>query len=126
MDALAHQVLLELHVVFDDAVVDQGDPAVLADMGVGVDVIGLPVGGPAGVADAQAPVQVRAAVDQVRQDLEPPLGLADLEPRGLRPHRHAGGVVAPVFHPRQPIQQNGGSGLFPYKSDDSAHIEKSS
>ncbi len=66
VDALAHQVLLELHVVFDDAVVDQGDPAVLADMGVGVDVIGLPVGGPAGVADAQAPVQVRAAVDQVR------------------------------------------------------------
>ena len=80
MDALAHQVLLELHVVFDDAVVDQGDPAVLADMGWGVDVIGLPVGGPAGVADAQAPVQVRAAVDQVRQDLEPALGLADLEP----------------------------------------------
>ena len=31
----------------------------------GVDVIGLPVGGPAGMPDAQVPLQVRAAVDQV-------------------------------------------------------------
>ena len=126
VDALAHQVLLELQIVFDDAVVDDGDPAVLADVGVGVDVVGLPVGGPAGVADAQAPLQVRAAVDQVRQHLQPSLGLADLEPRRLGPHRHAGGVIAPVLHPRQALQQNGGRGLFSYKSDDSAHIVKSS
>ena len=120
-DPLAHQVLLELHVVFDDAVVDDGDPAVLADVGMGVDVVGLPVGGPAGVADAQAPVQIRAAVDQVRQGLQPAPGLADLEPHGLRAHRHAGGVIAPVLHPRQSVQQDGGRRLSAYKSDDSAH-----
>ena len=65
VDALAHEVLLDFQIVFDDAVVDEGDPPVLADVGVGVDVIGLPVGGPAGMPDAQVPLQVRAAVDQV-------------------------------------------------------------
>ena len=122
VDALAHQVLLQLQIVFNDAVVDDGDPPVLTDVGMGVDVVGLPVGGPAGVADAQVPLQIRAAVDQVGQRLQPPLGLAHLEPRRLRPHRHAGGVVAPVLHPLQAVQQNGGRGLVSYKSDDSAHI----
>ena len=65
VDALAHEVLLDFQIVFDDAVVDEGDPPVLADVGMGVDVIWLPVGGPAGMPDAQVPLQVRAAVDQV-------------------------------------------------------------
>ena len=124
MDALAHQVLFQLQIVFDDAVVDDGDPPVLTDVGVGVDVIGLPVGGPAGVADAQISLQVRAAVDQVRESLQPALGLADLEPRRLRPDRHAGGVIAPVLHPLQAVQQNGRRGLVSYKSNDSAHSFK--
>lgn len=72
--------------------------------------------------DAQVPLQVRAAVDQVGYDLKPPLGLAHLESRRLGPHRHAGGVIPPVLHPLQAVQQNGGRGLVSYKSDDSAHI----
>ena len=47
----------------------QGDFSVPADVGVGVDVVGLPVGGPAGVPDTQGPLQVRPVMGQVRQDL---------------------------------------------------------
>ena len=64
-DALLEQVLLELHIVFNDAVVDQGDLPIGADVGVGVDVAGLAVGGPAGVSDAQRTLQIGAAVNHV-------------------------------------------------------------
>ena len=47
----------------------QGDFSVPADVGVGVDVVGLPVGGPAGVPDTQGSLQVRPVMGQVRQDL---------------------------------------------------------
>ena len=53
-------------VVFNDAVVDQSNAAVLADVGMGVDVVGLPVGGPAGVPDTQGSLQVRPVMGQVR------------------------------------------------------------
>ena len=50
--ALGLELAFEGGVVFDDAVVDDGDRAVAAEMGMGVDVGGAAVGGPAGVADA--------------------------------------------------------------------------
>ena len=48
---------------------DQGNTAVLTDMGMGVDVVGLAVGGPAGVADAQGALHIGAAVDHVGKGL---------------------------------------------------------
>ena len=75
MYALVEQLLLQLDVVFDDAVVDHGDAAALADMGVGVDVVGLPVGGPAGVADAHVARQIRPVVGQIAEHLQPARGL---------------------------------------------------
>ena len=80
MDAQLHKVLFNIQVIFNDAVVHQGNAAVFADMGVGVGIVGLTVGGPAGVADAQRPLQVRSAVRQVQQHLKPPLGFFHLQP----------------------------------------------
>ena len=82
--------------------------AVLTDMGMGVDIIGLSMGGPAGMADAQRSLHIGAAVDHVRQHLKTALGLFDLKPLCLGPHRHTGGVITPVFHPGQSVQQNRG------------------
>ena len=120
---LGHEKGLQLGVVFDDAVVDHGDPSAAAHLGVGVDVTGSAVGGPAGVPHAHGAVQVCPAVELVGQHLKPPLGLVDGQGARLNvEHRHPGGVVPTILQPGQPFQQNG-SGLFP--SDvayNSAHI----
>ena len=122
-DAVGDEELLQLHVIFDDAVVDHGDLAVLADLGVGVHVAGGPVGGPAGVADAHGAVHGGPALDQIGQNLEPALGLAHGEGLVLlRIDGHAGGVITPILQPGQSVQQNG-SGLLPAnKAYDSTHI----
>ena len=41
-------------------------------------------------------------------------------------HRHAGGVVSPVFQAGQPLQQNRGRLLFSDVTYDSTHIQFSS
>lgn len=96
MHALFLQILAQLHVVFDDAVVDERDLAVLADMRVRVGVIRLAVGRPAGMADAGHPMQRRAVIGHLDQILETALGLGELKP-AFTCDADAGGVVAPVF-----------------------------
>ena len=72
--AQLQQMFLDLHIVFNDAVVDQSNITAFADVGVGVHITGLAVGCPAGVADAQRPLQVHAAMTRVASvvTLKPP------------------------------------------------------
>ena len=118
---------LQLGVVFDDAVVDHGDPSAAAHLGVGVDVAGSAVGGPARVPHAGGAVQVRAPVELIRQHLEPSLGLVDSQ-RVRRPveHRHPGGVIPPVLQAGQALQQDGSGLLLPDIAYNSTHILVSS
>jgi len=51
------QIFFELEIVFDDAVVDDDDPARTVAMRMGVLFSGSTVGGPARVADAIGPVE---------------------------------------------------------------------
>ena len=51
--------LSQLGEVLDDAVVDDRDPRVAADVRVGIDVVGAPWWGPAGVTDAGGAVRQR-------------------------------------------------------------------
>ncbi len=115
------QVFLDLQIVFDDAVVHQSDGTVLADMGMGVDVVGLAVGSPAGVSDAKAAVQIGAAVDHIAEHLQPALALFHLETMLFRAHGHTGRVIAPVFHPGQAVQQDRRRLLPSHISNNSAH-----
>ena len=120
-DARGDEEALELDVVFDDAVVHDGDPLVLAQMRVGVDVVRLAVRGPARVPHAHRAAKAPAAVRQRLQHLQPALGLADLQPLVRREHRDPGRVIAAVFQMLQPVEQDG-RGLFPPRiSDDPAH-----
>ena len=121
MIALVQELALQLREILDDAVVYQGDASALAHMGVGVDVVGLAVGGPAGVADAQGAGQIRAVMGQVLQHLQAALGLLHLHPLRAA-HGDACGVIAPVFQPLQSVQQNGRGLLLAYISYDSTHI----
>ena len=114
---------LQLGVVLDDAVVDHRDLAILTHLGVGVDVAGRPVGGPAGMADAHGAVQGRAPLKHVGQHLEPALGLVDGQ--GLRPLRvdgHTGGIIPPVLQSGQTVQQDGSRLLPADIANDSTHI----
>ena len=105
--ALLDELGLQAGKVLDDAVVDNGEAAVAAGLGMGVDLIGLTVGGPAGVAHAHRAGEGRAVRRQLRQSRQPARRFIDLQSRRAA-HRHAGGVVAAVLQTAQAVQQDGG------------------
>ena len=120
---LAHELLLELGVVLDDAVVDDGDVARTVEVGVGVDRLGRAVGGPARVADARTEARrSRCALHAQRRDRLGAFGGAARPPRLTRAHEgDARGVVAAVLQALESLEQRrqgvGGS----YDPDDAAH-----
>ena len=115
------QLTLQLREVLDDAVVHQRNAAAAADMGVGIDVVWLAVGGPAGVADAQRAGQIRAVMGQLLENLQATLGLFHLHSVRAA-DGDAGRVITTVFQPLQSVQQNGGGLLTTYITYDSTHI----
>ena len=100
---------------------DDGKLAVLADVGVGVDVVRRAVGRPAGMAHADGALHIRAAVDEVAQGFEPAHGFFDLKLMPRRNDRDTGAVVAAVFQTGQAVEQNGGSLLAADVSNNTTH-----
>ncbi len=98
------QLGAQLLVVLDDAVVDHRDAPVRAHMGVGIDLGGGAMGGPAGVGDAPMRADGMAfyAIGEV---LELAGGLAHLD-RAVGEHRQAGGVIAAVLEPLEGDDQH--------------------
>ena len=86
MVALAQQLLPELLIVFDDAVVDGYHVPVVGGVGVGVVFAGLSMGSPAGVADAAGSRQGQAVVRFFRQGPQAALGLDDPDGVGAVPY----------------------------------------
>ena len=119
--ALGGELGAEQGVVLDDAVVDNGEQAALADLGMGVDVVGLAMGGPAGMAHAQRTGEGAALLRQIGQRLQAASGLADLQALGAA-DSHARRVVAAVLQTAQAVQQDGGGFLHAHVSHDSTHI----
>ena len=108
--------------ILDDAVVDNGEAAIAAGLRMGVDLIGLTVGGPAGMAHAHRAGKGRAVRRQLRQSRQAARRFIDLQ--ALRAaHRHAGGVVAPVLQTAQAVQQDGGGLLAAHVAYYSTHIQ---
>src|SRR5262249_7043589 len=103
-DALGLELALEGGVVFDDAVVDDGDLAVGAEVGVGVAVGGRAVGGPAGVADAVA-AGGGALVQVLGQVGDAAGALAQVEAVAGQ-GRQAGAVITAVFQAPQPLAED--------------------
>ena len=100
---------------------DDGKLAVLADVGVGVDVVRRAVGRPAGMAHADGALHIRAAVDEVAQCLEPAHGFFDLKLMPRRNDRDTGAVIAAVFQTGEAVEQNGGSLLAADVSNNTTH-----
>ena len=109
MDAVVLQEFLDFSVIFNNSVVYHREPAVLTDLGVGVDVRRRAMGRPAGMAYTNRALHRAAALNQIREDLKPPLGLDHLQAQGRVIDRHTGGIVSAIFQPRQAVQQDGRS-----------------
>ena len=121
MDSLIDKELLDLHIVLDDAVVDDGELTALAQMRMCVDVIGGSVGRPSGVTDTDTALHIRAAVTQAAEHLQASLGLANVNFMAGRHHRDTGRVIATVLQTAQSIQQNRRSLLLSDEANDSTH-----
>ena len=103
LHALFFEKFANFQIVFNDAVVNQRDLAVLGHMGMGVDIVRLAVGRPAGVPDAGSAVQQRAVFRHRGKIFKPALALCDVQHAVFR-HADACGVIAPVLQPRKPLQ----------------------
>jgi hypothetical protein len=116
--ALGLQFGLERLVVFDDAVVDDGD-ATAGYMGVGIGLGYAAVSGPARMGDAKLAGQgLRVKFGFELRHFAHRAAQADA---AAVQHGDAGGVVAAVFKPAQALQQNGGDVALRDGADDSAH-----
>ena len=105
MHSAGDEEVLYLDVVFDDAVVNQSYLALFAGVGVGVYVVRLAVGRPAGVPHADEAVNAASAVNHRAENLQAAFGLLDLQPRVFRQDGDARRVVAAVFKPLKSVQK---------------------
>jgi hypothetical protein len=116
--AFGFHLPFESGIVLDDAVVNDGDEAVAADVGVGVAVVGRAVRGPAGVADADAAGGglVAEGADEV---VNPACPFAKVQP-GAGERGQAGAVLTAVLQPPQASYYIGFRFLAAVVTDDSA------
>ena len=115
------QLLAQLFVIFDDAVVDDGQ-AIVRDVRVCVALGRHAVRGPARVRDADLAVR-GIRLDGFLEHLDLADGAQPLELRGAIQHGDAGGVVATVFEPAQSLHEDGDDVALSDGSDDSAHLD---
>ncbi len=114
------QALFELIVVFNDAVVNDGDLAGLVEVRMGILITRWTVRGPAGVGNAGF---ARCRVgDQFAGDalVNLALFLADQQVRGMQ-HGNSRAVIATIFQPTQSLQQDGRGRFLTDVSNNSAH-----
>src|SRR5690606_13421719 len=120
------QTLLQLDVVLDDAVVDDRHAAVLGEMRVGVDIVGLAVGSPARVPEPQA-AHRQVAGDGVLERLQLAGTLGGRQPqhggRGDGDDK-PGRVVATVLKTAEAVQEDVSGLPAAYVTDDSTHGER--
>ena len=118
--ALALQLVLQIEVVLDDAVVDDDDLAGAIAVGMGV-LFGRPaVRRPARVADAVVAGE-RMFGDDVFELRQLARAAPELD-RTVVDHGHAGRVVAAIFEPAQAVDEDRHDVLRADVTDDSAHI----
>ena len=124
LHAPADEMVFQVQVILDDAVVHHGEQATVADLGMGIDVGRGPMGGPPGVTDAHSAGQLFAALEDAVQHAQTPLGLYHVD-AGVVVHCHARRVIAPVLQFLQAVEQNGRRLLLADISYNAAHDNQS-
>ena len=116
----SEQTRLQPFVVFDDAVVDDGDSTGLIEVRMRIDVGRGTMSGPAGMADAG--MAGGGGLKQKRRDsfVDAPLFFADLE-RVPVENGDARAVIAAVFEPAQPVDDDRRRLVISNIANNSAH-----
>jgi len=117
--ALAGEGLAQLPIVFDDAVVHNGQAGRTVDVRVRIGVGGAPMGRPAGMGNAHGPPGGIFVEDR----LEPgdlPHGFPHLQGASVD-RRDAGRIVAPVLQASESGEENGQGLAWPDVADYPAH-----
>ena len=114
------QLLLQIEIVLDDAVVDDDDAPGAVAMRMGVLLGGPPVRRPARVADAVLAVE-RTRHDRFLETRELAGAAAQLD-RAVAHDRDAGRVVAAILETPQPVDQDRKDLLVADVADDAAHV----
>src|SRR5262249_2444535 len=113
------EVGLQGRVVLDDPVMDQDDAGPVIAVGVGVVLGDAAVGCPAGVGQAQRPLEAPGLLELLLQHADAPDGAADVDL--AVEDRDPGRVVAPVLQALEALDQEGPGLLVPDVGDDPAH-----
>ncbi len=116
------QLVAQFGEVLDDPVVDDRQPAVLAQMRVGVDVVGGTVRRPAGVSDSDGRAGQRGLSERLLQVRQLAGALARLHPGGCH-DRNPGRVVPPVLESAQTRHDHICGVLTADVPHDSAHVD---
>ncbi len=115
------QLGLELGVVLDDPVVDEGELAVIPEVRMRVPVVRRPVRRPAGVTDARAPIGNGGGLEIIEQHLQLAGALSGRHRAIRTDDRNAGGVVAAVLEALESAEQHLEALLAADVAHDSTH-----
>ncbi len=119
--SLADEELLQFRVVFNDAVVDQGDIAAVIAVGMGVGLVGFTVGGPAGMGDADGSGGYTGIVgDLLFQLCYASWAFGDAQ-LSVVIDADARGIVPAILQALEALYQNAASLLRPDVTYNSAH-----
>ena len=115
--ALCDELLFDLLVIFNDAVMDERD-LLAASVRVRIDIRGFAVGGPAGVPDADRALRAADGIHFIGKICELNCIVDN--------NSDAGGVIAAVFQLGKPVQQHCRTVALSDIANDSTHIVKDS
>ncbi len=118
--AFLDQLLLQGEIVLDDAVVHDDNFAGAVAVGMRVFFGGTSVSGPARMSNAVGAVE-RLQADGFFQVAQLALGAAQLQPVPVAGDRDAGGIVAAILQPPQPLNNDGDDTLLTDVADNAAH-----
>jgi hypothetical protein len=110
-------------VVFDDAVVDDGDPLRAVQVWVGIGIRGGPVRRPASVPDADRAGERLAVVQALGEARKLSLGLGTRQSAGRIDDRDAGAIVASILETPQRVEDDGNAVPLAYVSNDPANAD---
>ncbi len=121
--AFFDELLLQREIIFDNAVMNDDDPAGAVAVGVGVLFAGAAVGSPAGVADAVGAGK-RLETNYLFEVAQLALGATDLQAFAIAGNRDSGRVIATIFEAPEAVDDDGHDLLFPNVSDNATHERK--
>ncbi len=114
------QFFPERIVIFDDAVVNNGDFAGAVEVRMGIAIGRRPVRGPARVGNAKTSRR-RLGFQEARETLVNPAFFLAQEQIAVLHHGDARAVVTAIFQPPQSFEQDGRDFFFSDVSNDAAH-----